>query len=254
MNLKKEWHYKEFIQSEASITHRPMEEEFKFYKAIQDGDLAFIEENCKNNVFSNPKGMGVLSKNPVQNLKYHFTITAAMVTRFCVEGGMELEKAYRLSDFYMQMMDECTTIEEISELHTSMCYDFAEKMKLLHNNDVISKPIVLCVDYIYKHLHSRITIKELAAYTGFSEGYISKLFRKEMGVTVSDYIRDQKIDTAKNLLVYSDFSLVDISCYLAFSSQSHFNQTFQKVVGISPKKYRDKYFRACWNEEHLSSK
>lgn len=246
MNLDKEWHHSELVQREESILHRPMEDELKFYNAVKDGDINYVTDNCLNHVFINPKGMGVLSENPLQNLKYHFVITTAMITRHCIDGGMESESAYCLSDFYIQKADKCQSKEELSDLHQIMCTDFTNRMRLLNKSKVYSKHIVLCIDYIYNHLHERITLKDLASHIDLSESYLSKLFDTEVGMSLSDYIRLKKIDKAKNLLKYSDYNLVDISNYLAFSSQSHFTQAFEKQVGLSPKKYRDKYFRKTW--------
>ena len=56
----------------------------------------------------------------------------------------------------------------------------------------------------------------------------------------------QKIEKATHLLRYSDQSIVDIAAYLSFSSQSHFIQIFEGYIGLSPKKYRDKYYKSMW--------
>lgn len=246
MNLRKEWYQQELDISEESLTHRPLEEEYSFYSAVSSGDIAFVQENCKKNAFVNPDGMGILSLTPLTNIKYHFVITTAMITRHCVTAGMELEQAYRLSDFYILKMDSCNSIEAISRLHDDMVLDFTGKMLLLKKSSVISKPIIICIDYIYKHINSRITVQILADYTSLSPSYLSRLFKKELGISISDYICEKKIEKAENLLKYSDYSLIEIATYLAFSSQSHFIQTFKKFVGLTPKKYRDHYYRTIW--------
>lgn len=246
LDLSKEWYRSEFIQHELLVPHRLMEAEFTFYDAIATGDLDYVTENCKNHTFTNPEGMGKLSENPLQNLRYHFVVTTAMITRYCVNAGMEQEKAYSLSDFYILKMDSCRTIEEIGKLHTTMCLDLCKKMNLLRSQQILSKPIVLCIDYIYSHLHFRITIKELADYLEISESYLSRLFLKEIGTPLSQYILDLKIEKAKNLLQYSDYTIIDISNYLSFCSQSHFIQVFQKKTGMTPHKYRTRHFRTNW--------
>lgn len=190
--------------------------------------------------------MGVLSKNALTNQKYHFIVTVALITRHCVEGGLELEQAYRLSDFYILKMDSCTTIKAIADLHQDMVLDFTGKMLVLQKNAILSKPIMLCTDYIYSHINERITINELADYTALSPSYLSRLFKQNLGISISDYIREKKIEKAENLLKYSDYSLIDIANYLAFSSQSHFIQTFEKYVGLTPKKYRDRHYHKTW--------
>lgn len=248
MDLSKDWYRSEFIQHELLEEHRVIETEFSFYDAIANGNLAYVEENCKNNTFTNPNGMGKLSENKLQNIRYHFVVTTAMITRYCVHAGMEQEKSYSLSDFYILKMDKCQTIEEISQLHHVMCLDFCKQMNILRNSQILSKPIVLCIDYIYSHIHYRITIAELAEYLNLSESYLSKLFHKEMGLPLSQYILNLKIEKAKNLLQFSDYNIIDIANYLSFSSQSHFIQVFQKKTGLTPHKYRTQYFRSNWEQ------
>lgn len=231
---------KENIDNFDSVSHRPIEEEYQFYDAVKNGDMIFVRKNVEDKKFTNPEGMGILSKNEVRNLRYHFVITTAMITRYCVDGGMELEKAYQLSDYYISQMDESNTIDEIALLHEKMVYDFTGKMSLLKNRKIISKSIIKCTDYIYKNIDNRILTAELAKYVGLSENYLSRLFAKELGISISDYIREKKIEKAVELLKYSDLSASDIAMKLSFSTQSHFIQTFKKYMGVSPKKYMSK--------------
>jgi AraC-type DNA-binding domain-containing proteins len=246
MCYDKEWNCTELLQREVLIPHRPPEDELQFYNAVKNGDIDYVNNNCENHVFLNPEGMGLLSENPLQNLKYHFAITAAMITRTSVDGGLETEKAYGLSDFYIQKADKCQTKEELSDLHQIMCSDFTKRMQQLHKNKAYSKHIVLCIDYIYSHIHSRITLRELANRLDLSESYLSKLFVMEVGIPISDYIRERKLERAENMLKFSDYDIADIANYFSFSSQSHFTQAFEKQVGLSPKKYRDLYYRKSW--------
>lgn len=246
MNLQKDWQQQELLNAEDSLAHRPLEEEYAFYQAVSSGDICFVQENCRQNTFAKPEGMGVLSTNPLTNIKYHFVVTVAMIVRHCVEAGMELEQAYRLSDFYILKMDSCTSIDAICRLHDTMVLDYTGKMLLLKKENVISKAVILCMDYIYNNLNKRITIESLAEYTNLSPSYLSRLFKKELGIPISSYIYEKKIEKAQNLLKYSDYTLIEIANYLAFSSQSHFIQSFKKSVGLTPKKYRDKYYRTSW--------
>ena len=163
-----------------------------------------------------------------------------------ITGGMEAEQAYRLSDFYILRADACTDVASVVALHHAMVLDYTGKMALRKKADIVSQPVCRCVDYIYDHINERITIQTLSEYTGLSVSYLSRVFKQNLGISISDYIREKKIEKAQNLLRYSDASLIDIANYLAFSSQSHFIQVFESLVGVSPKKYRDKYFNSMW--------
>ena len=246
MTISKKWINEELQNSELKVLHRPPEIEYSFYNAVKSGDMEYVINNCEKDEFIHLEGTGTLSKTALTNIKYHFVVTTAMVTRYCIEGGLEPEQAYRLSDFYILQMDSCKTVREVADLHHDMAKDFTGKMILLKKQSVLSKPVMQCVDYIYTHIKERITIQKLADYTGLSPNYLSRVFKQNLGVSVSDYIREKKIEKATHLLKYSDESIVDIANYLSFSSQSHFISTFENFTGLTPKKYRDKFYKSMW--------
>ncbi|MDD6617642.1 MAG: helix-turn-helix transcriptional regulator [Clostridiales bacterium] len=247
MTYKDEWLLFEAGDDIDEIEHRPPTEEFMFYQAVVSGNVEAVQKNCEQGRFVESEGVGVLSRNPVTNLKYHFVITTAMITRLCRQNGMELEQAFRLSDFYIQKLDDIHTVEGVKILHDEMVMDYTEKMRRHSRNDTNSKHINDCKEYIYSHIKERITIEDLADEFGVSASYLSRLFKKETGISVSAYIRQQKIDIAKNLLQFSDYSIIDIANRLSFSSQSHFIQQFRESVGMTPRKYRDLHYMVQWD-------
>lgn len=247
MDYQREWRGFENNDEIDEMEHREPSEEFLFYRAVASGDVDMVRANCEMGRFVETEGVGVLSRNPVTNLKYHFVITTAMITRLCRQNGMELEKAFRLSDFYIQKLDDIDNVKEVQRLHDDMVIDFTLKMRNYLRNDTNSKHINACKEYIYVHIKERITIEDIADYLDVSPSYLSRLFKRETGQSVSAYIREKKIDVAKNLLRFSDYSLIEISNRLSFSSQSHFIQQFKDVVGVTPKKYRDDNYLKQWD-------
>ena len=246
MNYQDEWLLYEAGDEIDEAYHRQPTEEFLFYEAVANGNVEAVKKNCEAARFTESEGVGVLSRNPVTNLKYHFVITTAMITRLCRQNGMELEQAFGLSDFYIQKLDDIHTVEGVQSLHDEMVIDYTEKMRRYLRSDTTSQHINACKEYIYAHIKERITIEDLADEFGVSASYLSRLFKKETGISVSAYIREQKIEIAKNLLRYSDYSMIDIANRLSFSSQSHFIQQFREAVGMTPKKYRDEHYMVQW--------
>lgn len=239
MELHQEWCLREVAETDCEKFHRPMSAENAFWHAVATGDLDVVRQNCKEQCFTDTDGVGVLSRDPVTNLKYHFVVTAAMITRLCAESGMEMEQAFRLSDFYILKLDHIHSLQAVADLHDQMVLDFTGKMRLLKKESETSKPVADCIEYIYVHIQERVTVEDLAVFTGLSPSYLSRLFKKEVGVSVSDYIREKKVKKAQDLLRFCDFSLIEIANYLSFSSQSHFTQLFREFTGMTPKKYRD---------------
>lgn len=65
-----------------------------------------------------------------------------------------------------------------------------------------------CKDFIFSHLHDRITLEDLAAEADCNPNYPSQLFKECEGISISGYILQEKINRAKNLLIYSDYSYI----------------------------------------------
>ena len=206
--------YRDYVYKDKEILRAQYDPELEFYTTIKSGDIEKAKELCLAKI-SEKEGLGELSDSPLQSLKYHFAITMAMLARYCIEGGLDLSTSYALSDFYIQEADRVSTMDELNTLHTTAC-----------------------LDYIYDHLHTRITLSRLAELTGLNSSYLSRLFHKETGMTVSDYIQQTKIETAKNMLLHSSYSAAEIASILAFSDQSYFTEVFKKQTGLTPKRYQ----------------
>ncbi|MBQ8297418.1 MAG: helix-turn-helix domain-containing protein [Ruminococcus sp.] len=246
MDIERKLSHAEFLNREYNVTHLPYQHEMEFFQSVKQGDINKIRQLFK------PLGcgeMGKLSDDSLRNLKYHLIITVAFITRYCIEGGMEMETAYNLSDVYIRSIDKCISEKEIHILHREIVEDFAQRMHIIHRTVLYPKQIVVCLDYIYDNLHTKITLERLAEIAGLSTSYLSKLFHKEVGVTVSQYITRKRIEAAENMLKYSDYSCIEISNYLCFSSESHFIQVFRKHTGFTPKCYRGKFFRKRYDDE-----
>ncbi len=239
MNFNKELFYKEFVQREEGLPRVSYNSELEFYYYVMNGDVDTVKRCCEEEPLIEKPGLGILSRNKLQNMKYHFVITTALVARFCIEGGMEHSAAYTISDMYIQKADEALTVAQISELHPAMCIDYATRMRSINKKKILSKYVSHCIDYIYNNLHTKITMNDLSEHVGLNRSYLSKLFSKEMGISITDYIIDKKIDTAKNMLLYSEYNTAEIASILAFSSQSYFNEVFKKKTGITPTKFRN---------------
>ena len=102
MDLSQGWKPIGVDRERDACSHREPGEEFLFYRSVAAGLIDAVQDNCSRGAFENLEGAGRLSENPVTNLRYHFVVTAAMLTRFCMEGGMPMEEAFSLSDEYIR--------------------------------------------------------------------------------------------------------------------------------------------------------
>ncbi len=187
------------------------------------------------------KGYGKLSNDPLRNLKYHLIITISMLTRYCIPGGMPQEEAFSLSDLCIQRVDAAATEQQIRLIHYQVIRDFTGKMRQLQDNTLYSPLVLKAMNYISIHLHSRIFVQDVADDAGVSAPHLSRMFQKEVHLSLSEYITIKKIEAAKNLLQYTEQPASAISMLLNFSSQSYFIKVFQKYTGMTPKEFRRQF-------------
>ena len=97
---------------------------------------------------------------------------------------------------------------------------------------------------LFQNIESIVIVRaENLRELGISESHISTTFKKEIGISVSEYIRRMRVETAKSLLQYTEFSCLEIAEYLCFSSDCHFSQVFSRYTGQSPREYRKSNYR-----------
>jgi AraC-like DNA-binding protein len=79
----------------------------------------------------------------------------------------------------------------------------------------------------------------IAKQLNISPSYLSNKFKEETGETLKTFIARQKIEEAKNLIVYSDLSIGEIYSVLNFHDQSYFIKVFKKLTGLTPKQFKN---------------
>ncbi|MBQ7784322.1 MAG: helix-turn-helix transcriptional regulator [Oscillospiraceae bacterium] len=241
MNTNRDLNYRLYLQREEGFTRMSFNSEFEKYRIISSGNVEKVKENFVQIKKNYHKGKGILSDDPVRNVRYHFIVAVALTSRICVESGMSHDVAYTLSDIYIQRADKCQSAETIIDMIGEMQVDYAERMREIKKKNAISRHIRRCIDYIYDHLHEKLTVEKTAEYLKLDPSYLSKLFAKETGTTFREFIINARVNAAKNMLVYSDFTCLEISLSLGFSSQSAFISTFRRATGQTPAKYRAEY-------------
>lgn len=239
MKVRNELNHCLFMQKTNGCQRQPFNAEKEQYADICSGNIEAVRQKLDNltEVLSRR-----LSDDPFRNVQYHLAITASAVANACIENGMGHDEAYTLADIYIRKADVCKTYEELLTLLQELQLDFTERMQEIRKQHVISIHVRKCIDYIYEHLGEELTVNSLAVYCRLHPSYLSRLFYSETGGHLKAFILNAKIETAQNLLKYSDLSYLDISVSLGFSSQSAFIYAFRRITGTTPKKFREENY------------
>lgn len=235
-----------FENHENNVHHNPYDQEMREFGSIENGDLIQLEKSPQEDYDGT---IGTLAKDPLRNLKNLGIVLVTLASRAAIRGGLSPEISFSLSDSYIQQIEECKDLALVAPLahkaefqYAEMVHEIKEKQKGIlkkQKNPRINK----CKDFIFSHLHDRITLEDLAAEADCNPNYLSQLFKECEGISISGYILQEKINSAKNLLIYSDYSYIEIATYLGFSSQSHLGTQFKKHTGYTLRQYREIYGR-----------
>lgn len=101
------------------------------------------------------------------------------------------------------------------------------------------RQLLQVTDYINNHLTQSIKLEDLAASLGISQFHFSRLFKQSTGISPHQYVMQQRIERAKQLLTKEDISIADVALECGFNSQSHLGKYFRQLVGMTPKAYRN---------------
>lgn len=219
-----------------SESHGTWAAEQNLMRMIEEGNLDYQDILNKISVTGSTGNFRI--GDPLREAKDYMLAFIVLSSRAAMRGGLSPELSYTLSDFYIQSVEHSNHIAEIQEIGSTMYQDYVMRVHDLKMNSQRSRQIQECICYIQLHTEDDINIKNIATQFGYTEYYFSKKFKKEMGISINEYIRQCRIEHAKVLLKSTDETIEFISERLHFCSQSYFAETFRRYTDMTPVEYR----------------
>ena len=220
---------------ETGKTHTPFYYEMRLFNSIKNGDIPGVK-SAINLYRSSGLVIGHMSDDPLREIHYWAVATIAVAIHYAILGGLDESEAYQLSDRYIQGIDSFHTMEDCISY---LCEKAVQLVTMVKENTIpqfYSPLINSCVHLIHVNLHSRLKIETIASTLHVSRDYLSFSFKRETGTPLHQYILDQKLKEAANMLA-SGMSVNEISYTLCFCSESHFIQCFKKKYHMTPAVY-----------------
>lgn len=226
-----------FEERENGIIHTPYELEIAFLSSVKKGSRYDVKLMI-NDMVNNGITIGKMSSDAYRQIKYWAVALFTLITRSAIQGGLDETTAYNYSDNCIMKIDKMTNTDDIVEFVIQKCIALTDMVAESRENSVYPQQIRKCLHYINTHLHEKLDVATLSKECGLSEDYLSYLFKKNMGINLSKYIRTQKLQASKEMLK-ENHSVSDIAYYLGFCSESYFISCFKKEYGKTPKQFRN---------------
>ncbi|OCT15155.1 hypothetical protein A8709_13695 [Paenibacillus pectinilyticus] len=133
-------------------------------------------------------------------------------------------------------------LRSITALEDWVQYVIEVAMNQIHSTEGSMSVVEKVKQYVTAHISvSELSREVIAAHVFLNPDYLTRVFKKETGISISDYLQQQRIQYAKNLLVSSDKSVLDVALLAGYSNVSYFSTHFKKAVNMNPNEYRKQF-------------
>lgn len=224
-------------EDEEDIYRHTYQEERMLLDMVREGNI----EEALNRTRKMDGDIGKLSNNDIEHWKNLMVIATTLCARAAIDGGVAPYVAYRISGFYINKGTACDDVFKIITYRNQAVEELARLVKEQKEKRHTSSYIEQTKDFVKQHYREKIYLDELAEKLGISSSYLSRLFKKETGINLQDYVIHVRLEKAANLLTYSEETIPRIAEYVNFPSQSYFGKLFKTNFGITPRQYREKY-------------
>jgi two-component system response regulator YesN len=136
------------------------------------------------------------------------------------------------------IISESQSAQELNELVREVCRSITAKINN-YNNKSIKLVLRKAIDYIQKHYKEQITLNIVAEHVYVSTSYLSRMFKKELGINFIDYLNGLRIEKAKELLMDPKYKTYEVAEKVGINDAHYFSRLFKKYVGISPTEFKD---------------
>ncbi len=130
------------------------------------------------------------------------------------------------------------SLANVLAIHLLRQYAAAKPRLMVYEGGLSQRQLLRVLEYINEHLDQDIKLADLAALLGMSQFHFSHLFKQSIGTAPYQYLLQQRVERAKQLLKQTDQSIVYIAFLCGFNSHSHLSKQFRQLTGITPKAYR----------------
>ena len=198
----------------------------KEYYALLTGCMDVMRERTRHDVYA---------------LEIYYSI-ATLLLQFINENHMYMQLAFKTGLYKLMKADEHAGWPEaerfLGEVSGAIFELLGDK-----ENTLTERALARVIQYIEEHLSEDLPLKTLAEAGGFNASYLSRLFKQTCDQTLTEYIRNKRMEKAKKLLAETDEKILAISAKTGYLSSQSFARTFRSCMGVSPQEYRELHYQ-----------
>lgn len=178
-----------------------------------------------------------ISRHDTRSLELYYSISV-MLLQFINDGKLNEKIAFSIGLYKLTKVDEHDSWAEAARYLFEVSVAVFDLLG--ENEHVLSdRALQRVLDYIAGNLSGDLTLTRLAEVGGFNASYLSRLFKQNTKISISDYVYQKRMELAERLLVQTNRKIQDIGEEAGYPSAQSFARTFRSYAGISPAEYRE---------------
>lgn len=214
--------------------------ENRFLRMIEEGDVEHVQSAFDS------MGIAELNNRRYINAIYSmpevgFAMIRALSRKAAERGGAPLMEINEITQRAVQKAQGHGGEEKLIRIIQTMAMELTEAVRRHRETDGDYSPAIRkAAAFIRSNYSQNISLEEAAEAAGYAPSYLSRQFKEETGVTVSEYIRDLRLREAQRLLRETDASVTEIGDYVGYPDNNYFIKVFRGKYGLTPGAYRKK--------------
>ncbi|MCL2152499.1 MAG: helix-turn-helix domain-containing protein [Oscillospiraceae bacterium] len=180
----------------------------------------------------------VYSNFGIKAIKARLLEMLVILSRATIEAGADPAETFRLSEDFISQVEQYADVDQLALWISDIVRRFvmeAFDLAQVKQSDVVFKT----TNYIKRNCGEKLSLDSLAKEVYLSKSYLSSVFKKETGMSLTVYINKVRVEKSKKLLLENDDSLSRISSQCGFKDQSYFTKVFKRETGMAPKQFRN---------------
>lgn len=228
--------YKNTTEESLSKLEKRYEMENLFLDAVSQGNI----NKCKKMLSSYKFNSTYQKRNidPIRDMKNYTIIFNTLLRKSAEHGSVHPFYIDKISSDFALKIEALHTLEEGEKLQKNMVKTYCEIVKT-HSAKNYSPLIQKLITKIDADIASDLSLNTQAKELNINASYLSNTFRKEIGTTLTDYVRTKRIEYAKKLLETTSLQIQSIAQKCGILDLNYFSKVFKKYTGITPVHYRE---------------
>ena len=177
------------------------------------------------------------ASDPLRSMKNYGVVLHTLLRKAVENGGVHPLYIDRLSTQLARRLEACRSLDECQQLLSSMIHKYCLLVKnhSMKNYSMLVQHVILRID---SDLTADLSLHAHAEALSVNPSYLSTLFRRETGQTLTEYVARKRIEHAIYLLNSTDMQIQSIAQHCGIPDVNYFTKTFKRLIGKTPKEYR----------------